>query len=283
MKTIRIAGVPEHFNHPWKMALAEHKFQDAGLAVTWTDVPEGTGKMCQMLREGVVDIAVILTEGIIKDIVNGNPSRIVQSYVNSPLLWGIHVHASSNYFSLEDLQDKKVAISRYGSGSHLMAIVNALQQGWNTDQLQFEVVHTVEGAVEALEQGKTDYFMWEKFMTKPLVDQGVFRWISDCPTPWPSFVISVREEFIQEEKNSLEIVLSIINSVTSNFKEIPFIEEILSNTFQQKQDDIRAWLSLTHWGQDSLTNDVVEKIQNQLFNMKIIEHKIPVSNLIYSL
>ena len=33
------------------------------------------------------DIAVILTEGIIKDIAAGNPSKIVQVYVQSPLIW----------------------------------------------------------------------------------------------------------------------------------------------------------------------------------------------------
>jgi hypothetical protein len=41
-------------------------------------------KMCQMLRDGETDIAVILTEGIVKDIVAGNPSKIVQVYVESP-------------------------------------------------------------------------------------------------------------------------------------------------------------------------------------------------------
>jgi hypothetical protein len=44
-----------------------------------------------MLRDGETDIAVILTEGIVKDIVAGNPSKIVQVYVESPLIWGIHV------------------------------------------------------------------------------------------------------------------------------------------------------------------------------------------------
>jgi hypothetical protein len=32
-------------------------------------------------------------------------------------------------------------------------------------------------------------------MTKPLVDKGIFR-IGDCPTPWPCFVIAVRDELI---------------------------------------------------------------------------------------
>jgi hypothetical protein len=42
-----------------------------------------------------------------------------------------------------------VAISRQGSGSQLMAYVNA-DNSWKTDNLQFEIVNTIDGAVEAL-------------------------------------------------------------------------------------------------------------------------------------
>src|SRR5690606_28657627 len=121
MKTIKIAGVPEHFNHPWHLCLARNDFSNAGIDLQWTDIPEGTGKMCQMLREGQTDIAVILTEGIVKDIAWGNPSKIVQVYVESPLVWGIHVAANSNFRQLDDLENTVAAISRIGSGSQPMA------------------------------------------------------------------------------------------------------------------------------------------------------------------
>lgn len=87
MKSLRVAGVPEHFNLPWHLADEEGAFESAGIDLQWIDVPEGTGKMCQMLREDETDMAVILTEGIIKDICDGNPSSIVQTYVESPLSW----------------------------------------------------------------------------------------------------------------------------------------------------------------------------------------------------
>jgi hypothetical protein len=48
--------------------------------------------------------------------------------------------------------------------------------------LQFEIINTIDGAVEALTSGTADYFMWERFMTKPLVDKGIFRRVGDCPT-----------------------------------------------------------------------------------------------------
>lgn len=273
MKTIKIAGVPEHFNLPWHLCVENGEFDSVGIDLQWTDVPEGTGKMCQMLRNGETDIAVILTEGIVKDINAGNPTKIVQVYVESPLIWGIHVDANSRYKTLSDLEKAKVAISRYGSGSQLMAYVNADNQGWKTDEIEFEVVNTIDGAVEALTSGKADYFMWERFMTKPLVDKGIFRKIADCPTPWPCFVIAVRNEFLEKNIGSIELILEIINNTTREFKDIPSIDRTLASKYHQKIEDIQEWLRLTKWSQKPLEEKMLNKIQNQLFDLKIIDKK----------
>ena len=271
MKHIKIAGVPEHFNLPWHLCIENGEFEAVGIDLQWTDVPEGTGKMCQMLRDGETDIAVILSEGIVKDINAGNPSKIVQVYVESPLIWGIHVAANSNFKTLSDLENKKVAISRLGSGSQLMAYVNANNQGWNTENLKFEIVNTIDGAVESLTKGESDYFMWERFMTKPLVDKGIFRRIADCPTPWPCFVIAVREEILKKHPNTISQILEIINLTTQEFKEIPSIDKSLASKYHQKTEDIQEWLRLTEWSQKPLTENMLNKIQNQLFELKIID------------
>lgn len=275
MKTIKIVGVPEHFNLPWQMCIENGEFEDAGINLEWTDIPEGTGKMCQMLRDGETDIAVILTEGIVKDIVAGNPSSIVQVYVKSPLIWGIHVASNSNYKTLADLKDTKAAISRFGSGSHLMSFVNAQNQGWNTNELQFEIVNTIDGAVESLTKGEADYFMWERFMTKPLVDNGTFRRVADCPTPWPCFVIAVHNEVLANSLNIIEQILDIINATTEEFKYIPSIDRTLANKYNQKLEDIQEWLSLTQWSQKQIDKNTLEKVQNQLLSLNIIENKLP--------
>ena len=275
MKTIKIAGVPEHFNLPWQMCIEDGEFEEVGIDLQWTDVPEGTGKMCEMLRNNETDIAVILTEGIIKDIIAGNDSKIIQVYVKSPLIWGIHVAANSNFQSLEDLKDKKAAISRFGSGSHLMSYVNAQNNNWDTNNLQFEIVNTIDGAVEALTNEKADYFMWERFMTKPLVDNGTFRKIADCPTPWPCFVIAVRNEVLENQPHIITQILEIINATTQEFKMIPSIDRTLASKYNQKLEDIQEWLSLTNWSQKQLDKKTFEKIQNQLHTLNIIEKTVP--------
>ena len=280
MTSLKIVGVPEHFNLPWHLCLENGEFEKENIDLQWTDVPEGTGKMCQMLRDGSADIAVILTEGIIKDIVNGNPSKIIQIYVESPLIWGIHVAAQSKYQTLDDLENTKVAISRLGSGSQLMAYVNAKNQGWNSNQLQFEIVNTIEGAVTALTNGTADYFMWERFMTQPLVDQGIFRRIADCPTPWPCFVIAVREDVLATQPDAIATLLKIINAKTQEFKAIPNIEHRLATTYHQKTEDIKEWLSLTEWSQEKMNSAMVDRIQKQLLDLHIIDKAIPVTQLV---
>ena len=273
MKTVKIAGVPEHFNLPWQLCIENGEFDEIGIDLQWTDIPEGTGKMCQMLRDKETDLAVILTEGIVKDIIAGNDCSIIQVYVQSPLIWGIHVAANSKYNSISDLENTKAAISRFGSGSHLMAYVNAKDHNWNTENIQFEIVNTIDGAVESLTNGASDYFMWERFMTKPLVDKGIFRRLGDCPTPWPSFVIVVRNEFLEANSQTVALILETINNTTLEFKDIPSIDRTLASRYNQQPEDIREWLKLTKWSQKPLEEKVLNNIQNQLFDLKIIDKK----------
>lgn len=273
MKTVKIVGVPEHFNLPWQLCIENGEFDAENIDLQWKNIPEGTGKMCQMLRDGDTDIAVILTEGIIKDIAAGNASKIVQIYVQSPLIWGIHVAAKSDFYTIKDLENKKVAISRLGSGSQLMAYVNANEQNWETDNLEFEIVNTIDGAVEALTNETADYFMWERFMTKPIVDKGIFRRLGDCSTPWPSFVIAARDEFLKKNPKVMEKILEIINNATRDFTQIPDIDKTLADIFDQRLEDIQEWLKLTQWSQKNLTEKAFIKIQNQLFDLGIIDKK----------
>ena len=73
MKKITLAGVPEHFNLPWHLAYEEGVFEDVGIDLDFVDHPGGTGAMSQALKNGEVDLALLLTEGAVKFIAE-NPS-----------------------------------------------------------------------------------------------------------------------------------------------------------------------------------------------------------------
>lgn len=283
MKTVKIVGVPEHFNFPWLMAIEEGAFKTRGIDLVWTDIPEGTGKMSALLENGQAELAIILTEGVVKSITEGNPVKIVQEYIGTPLQWGIHVAADSKYQTVTDLENTTAAISRFGSGSHLMSFVNAQNQGWDTASLNFEIIHTLDGAIEALKAGTADYFMWEHFTTKPIVDAGIFRRLEDCPTPWPCFVIAATESFLLKNKEILRHILEVINLYTSEFKLIPSIDKTLSNKYGQRLEDVREWLRMTQWSQSQLSAETIENVQDYLFKLKLISHKLEVDKLITSL
>src|SRR6478609_6742601 len=100
---LTIGGVPEHFNIPWHQAIENGEFKNNGIELEWKDYPGGTGAMCADLRNSKLDLAVLLTEGIVADISKGNPSKIIQLFVKTPLIWGIHVPASSSIKKVEDI------------------------------------------------------------------------------------------------------------------------------------------------------------------------------------
>jgi ABC-type nitrate/sulfonate/bicarbonate transport system substrate-binding protein len=194
MTSLNIGGVPEHFNLPWHLAIEEGRFSDAGIDLHWVDCPGGTGEMAQGLAEGKLDLALPLSEGAVAGIARGVPMRILQWYVLSPLIWGIHVPAVSDIDSLEALRGQRFAISRYGSGSHLMAFVSARQMGWDpADGLRFVEVGNLDGAIESFRHGQAEGFLWERFTTQPYVDQGLMRRVGECPTPWPAFALAASE------------------------------------------------------------------------------------------
>jgi ABC-type nitrate/sulfonate/bicarbonate transport system substrate-binding protein len=281
MTNLTIGGVPEHFNYPWYLTLKNKEYNKHDINLRWQDFPGGTGAMCKALRAGDVDIAIVLTEGIIKDIADGNPSKIVQTFVKSPLIWGIHVGAKSSFRNIEDLEHATIAISRFGSGSHLMAIVNAYNQGWDIANLKFKVIGNLQGGIDALTNGEADYFMWEHFTTKPLVDNGTFRLIDDCPTPWPCFVIAVRDEILENNFEEVKKVLDIINGKTKDFKKIDAIDEILADRYEQQLEDIQQWLKITEWNNGKpISKNIITRIQNKMVQFNVIEKKKNSGNFI---
>ncbi|KAH9256936.1 hypothetical protein BASA81_004757 [Batrachochytrium salamandrivorans] len=245
---LKVGGVPEHFNEPWL------EVERQGL-VEFKSYPGGTGAMIEALSLGEVDCALLLTEGAVKYCVEKpDECKVFGVYVNSPLVWGIHCGAGSELTDPKDFS--KVAISRFGSGSHLMAFVLAKQLGMKLDSNSFDLVGNLAGAKTYLgETNPNALFLWEKAMTDPLVQQGKFKRLGVVPTPWPCFVLCVRRDV---DLTRVYPVWQAVNQAclkfmqNSNNSTVDFV----INKFGIRQQLVEEWLQDLRYFDLTKFNDV---------------------------
>ena len=243
---IRCGGVPEHFNYPFHIAIQQGFFAEEGIELEWIDYKGGTGAMCQDLRADTLDVATLLTEGAIADIANGNPSIIDSVYVNSPLIWGIHTGAQSKHTDPNAPGPIRYAVSRMGSGSHLMALVDRLQRGLSLADASWELIQNLDGARVSLQNNDSDYFLWEKNMTAPYVYNGELRKIGECPTPWPSVVITANKHFLLRIGN-LDGMYRALQKAIQYIQQLPDPAATIATVYDLKIEDARDWYARIKW------------------------------------
>jgi ABC-type nitrate/sulfonate/bicarbonate transport system substrate-binding protein len=251
---LRVGGVPEHFNGPFHWALAPGgAYEAAGFKANWTMFPKGTGEMVAAVQSGEVDVACVLLEGGVAAIANGAPLRIFGTYVATPLTWGVHVKADAPLDTVEHLRGKTFGVSRMGSGSHLMACVMAYQRGWSMDDVNLKVCGSLDDAREHMRTGSIDAWLWEKFTTNYLVEQGEFKRVGEVPTPWPCFVLIAHEKTCATRGNELKQLLDLTKPVCRAYKGNVLGETVsyVSENHRLSQELAEEWLSSCDWACDA--------------------------------
>lgn len=278
---IRVGGVPEHFNLPWHLAKEKGWFAEAGIDLEWTDYPGGTGAMAKDLRADKIDVAIILTAGIVRDIINGNESRIIQQYIKTPLIWGAHCPAQSDFSNLPSLKGARFAISRKGSGSHLITYLLSKQLGWNTEKLNFVITGGLEGTRESFKKGESDCLLWEKYTTKPFVDSGEFKRVGEVTTPWPCFVIAGRDAFIEEYPDAIKAMQAVINKSAETFTESDNFVDLIAERYKLEKEDVAAWFEKTEWATDnSFKRDEIFELLVLLNETGIVDRYVRLNKLL---
>lgn len=240
--TIRVGGVPEHFNYPWKLAQDEGLFTKWGVNVVFEEQSCGTGAMLQALHANDLDVCVALTEGLVKDMANGSDVRIIGSYVTSRLTWAVSVGAASPYHSIDDLKGETFAISRFTSGSHIMANVLAATLGWTDDDVTFAVKGKFSALRESVNDGSTAAFLWETFTTKPYHLTGEVRRIGEITSPWPCFMIAAMKQTVDSKIFAIQGMLGAINEAAVMFHERnSTMPGVIEEEYGLTAEDAAAW------------------------------------------
>ena len=152
-----------------------------------------------------------------------------------------------------------------------MSYVLAKQEQWLKEHVHFNVIGDVYGGIWALENNEADYFLWEKYTTQPFVDKGSCKRIGQVDTPWPCFVIAVRNEVLQSDEALLKMVLSIVQARAAQLKQAPDSPEVLAWRYALKKDEVAAWLSETEWSNSSvLESSELQKTVETLLELELI-------------
>lgn len=261
-KLIKIGGVPEHFNLPWQLALENGLFESANIDVQWSFYAGGTGAMTAALQRGELDMAILLTEGYTSAVSQGLEATIVKTYIESPLVWGIYTGTNNALQDLNNQTNLRYAISRKGSGSHLMAMVHASQRGVQINDEHFQVIQSLHGGIDALTNHTSDVFYWEKYMTRPFVKDGSVRLINEFQAPWSGFLIVAANASMTSKEKEIKAVLDLMIPQCIQFKENIMTPHQLMRRFEMTETESRNWLQSTDWN------------NNFNFNMASLENAI---------
>ena len=269
---LRIGGVPEHFNLPWKLCIESGALLKSNIEATWTDFYSGTGAMVQALNNNEVDVATLLTEGAVTALAKDDSQfELYSFYTKTPLIWGVHLPIQSEIKNLMDIKNATFAISRYGSGSHLMAYLLAESVGMDLDNLKFKIINNLDGARELLKKGGNYVFLWEKFMTKPFVDKGEMQRLSDFPTPWSCFVTCVRKSILKDNKTEIDALFKSVLNTANDLKNSPMAEKLIAREYQLDISDVKDWLKTIEWqSKTSLSKTLVNKVKLKLKQLELI-------------
>lgn len=281
MTQLTIGGVPEHFNWPWQVLVESRDLDRAGIDLDWRSYPGGSGAMSAALTSGELDAALLLTEGAVAGIAQGGRFSIASLYVESPLIWGIHVPARSSFASIADVDSATYAISRLGSGSHLMCYVHAKSRGWQVEALKFATVGSLDGAIEAFERGTAEVFFWEKHMTQPVVDAGRFRRIGEFVAPWPAFVLCVAERLDAAARANLAAALDAALTRAQRIARDASSAENIAAHYGLRHDVVTAWLAATRWAVGAgVTPDAIAPAADALRELDLIPRDFDTTRLI---
>lgn len=273
-KTLRITGVPEHFNYPIRLLDRTQPLVNSGIQVEWKEESRGSGQLLQDLKTGETDLALLLTESFIKDCSLGGQNKMLGFHVLSPLIWGIHESPSSSHTQTKSSK-KNFFVSRMGSGSHLMARVLAARENWPVDTLNFQIVDNLDGALAAYARGEVGYFLWEKYTTSPAVDQGMLIRTGELPSPWPCFVWVASPKAVQTWGNQLFKVRDAVYAISDKLVKKPDLIAELAQEYHLSPILVSEWLAQTTWCTEGILPlsaflEVIEKIRR----LGIIEQAI---------
>ncbi len=212
----RVVGVPEHFNLPLMLLSEQH---DRGQNWCYENVPGGTGAMTQKLIAGETDVALMLTEGVSRLCAESDDFIPIGHYTTTPLRWGVHAPSSEWILNKDMLAEARIGISRFGSGSHMMAVslLNDYKIQTTDSDDRWHVIKNYAGALDAFDDKNIDLFLWEETMTAPACSKGRLAKIDVYTPPWCAFTFAAHRDRYTDIKDDFNEMIKTVGQKAAEF------------------------------------------------------------------
>jgi len=152
-----------------------------------------------------------------------------------------------------------------------MAYLLASQNNQTITDESFEIINNLSGARDLFSLGGDFTFLWEKFMTQPMVDSGEFRRIGEIPTPWPCFVICVKRSLYKESSEKINSMLQCVFDTAQELKNSPIASKLIASRYDLKISAVEEWLRVTDWANKlTLDDQQIINTKNTLHSLNLI-------------
>jgi ABC-type nitrate/sulfonate/bicarbonate transport system substrate-binding protein len=171
-----------------------------------------------------------------------------------------------------------------------MAFVLADQQGWLAPNVKenppftFTVLGNFKAMRDAVNDGTSDYFMWETFTTKPYHDSGEIKRIGQITPPWPAFSFAASTDLIEKDSQGIIKALEAIEKATKLFmaqKDKESVQHIM-RVLDYQEVDVREWFKTVRY-EDNLRNvsrKALDITVETLIKAGVIEKPIAAEDLV---
>jgi len=140
--------------------------------------------------------------------------------------------------------------------------------------LNFNIVGDIYGGLWSLENNESQAFLWEKYTTHPFVEQKKCRYIGEVVTPWPCFVIAVRNDVYEQHKDALSKMCSIVNEKAQVLKQNENAIDIIAWRYNLRRGQVENWLNETDWNYSGISYPLaLEKTVSFLKKLNLITEK----------
>jgi sulfonate transport system substrate-binding protein len=274
---VNVGGVHEYTNLPFIYGIMNQFFRKVGIILRWVPYPSGSAPLAAALAKGTIHLAVILTDSVIKSIAEGSPLTIISPFADNPLKWLFHVNGKSSISREEDIKGKVFAISRFGSGGHLIALAWARRNNVILTKENFLEVGDINGAEKALAENHDLVFPWEGVTTYHLVESGLFKVVhTEESLPQP-FCIACSKYLASNDPENLREILRVIHHCIVEISQLPEDEavDLITAAYNRNRSYVSSAYGELQW---SFTNTMMPGLVSKVIAMLKDTGAIPEDN-----